>query len=289
MILYTHPPSPHAGRGHGVSRSGRSGRSGHTDIQSLHPHQGAMIRDILQRKLRAPVQQLNMGGEYSLMYMVRRPGMQPRLIKVTTSADGEREAEILRHIMHAPQIRSMCGVLDAKRYVPKLYSAGAIGKNIYFQVMEYIQGGETLTNLLQRAAAGRVPIQILRRVHDHLHRAQQALYGLGVFHGDLHSSNVMIKNGDVYILDYGFATFVPELSKYACHPENVPESVVYAMRRRHHQYGRQMMYDNRAMYAKHIGMLEAAIRRMDRPPGPRSSPVLKSVRRDIRVRPSPFG
>jgi serine/threonine protein kinase len=251
----------------------------------------AAIQETLQRKLRSPVLPMTSStGQYSRIFLVRHRATQ-RLVKVSSIADGEREAAILQYIRDAPSVRTPCGTFNASMYVPKLYSAGKVGQ-AYFIVMEFFVG-QTLESFLKMHTTQRTPrsLMLVRRARRNLHRVMQALLALGVYHGDLHANNIMVTpHGHVIVLDFGFATIVPELKGHVCgpHPSSIPQSVVSQMRKQHFRYGRVMFHDNREMYARHLDKLNNTIRQLTYTP--RASPRRPSRRivREVSKTPSPF-
>lgn len=85
----------------------------------------------------------------------------------------------------------------------RVFDFGVDGE-IYFLVMEYINGGETLENLIQRSRPHglkfNATLSILNQVLDALSYA----HSLGVVHADLKPANVILTSeGNVKLLDFG--------------------------------------------------------------------------------------
>jgi len=260
------------------------------NVQNVKDLNWTRIQETLQRKMRSPVVPMSgQTGQYSRVYLVRHRGSY-RLVKVTTRRDGEREASMLQYIRDAHPVKTPCGVYDASMYVPRLYSAGAVG-DAYFLVIEYFKG-QTLQEFMNGRASRTSPrsVMLMRRVRRNLQRAMRALLAIGVYHGDLHANNIMITpHGHVVILDFGFATRVPELKDHACtDASTIPSSVINQMRKQHYRYGRLMFHNNKEMYSTHLEKIDDAVRRMTGSARGGHPSVRPRITRQVSQTPSPF-
>ncbi len=69
-------------------------------------------------------------------------------------------------------------------------------------VMEYIEGGQRLKELLES-----VPMEKRLELCREVGRQIGKLHKAGIVHGDLTTSNMIFRNGKVYLIDFGLADF----------------------------------------------------------------------------------
>lgn len=215
------------------------------------------IMHMLEQRLQTKLQKLETQGAYGSVFLIR--GSPGKIVKVARRADGEREADILQYIHnHKSQITCDGNVLRATEYVPRIYGHGTLG-TLYFIVMEYIAHANTLQKVLDTSHT--ISTETLVSIRQGIERAIQSLFAANIYHGDLHANNILIRHGRVYIIDMGFATVVPGLSKYACSPATMPSSITQAMRKQHYKYGRFMLHNNLEKFIQHTDTLNAIINR----------------------------
>lgn len=85
--------------------------------------------------------------------------------------------------------------------IARIYSADIIN-NYYYVLMEYCHG-TTLRKYLQTHPSYCERVYILNSVVSTMH----TVYEEGLYHGDLHSKNIMINNKNVKIIDFGTSIF----------------------------------------------------------------------------------
>lgn len=218
------------------------------------------IMQMLERRLHKRLQKLGSQGAYGSVFLIESTG---HIVKVATKEDGRREARLMEYVhRHNPKTTS-CGTLHAARYVPRIYYHGRLDDQLYFIVMENITHARTLHQITQNS--NDISSATLISIRDSLQKAIQSFFAINVYHGDLHANNILIRRGPnrmmhVYIIDLGFATIVPGLSRYACSPRSMPWSITQSMRRQHFTYGRIIMHDNLQSFIRHTDTLNNIIK-----------------------------
>ena len=93
-------------------------------------------------------------------------------------------------------------------YIPKFYMSFIIKSRLKYRSITVMDdaGDKTLTNFLRSSPSQKERLNIYVKVE----RAMCSLWLAGYVHADLHSSNIMIKNGDPKIIDFGFGVELPD-------------------------------------------------------------------------------
>lgn len=90
-----------------------------------------------------------------------------------------------------------------------IYSFGDID-NLYYMVMEFVEGRDLAVMLRENGGASFTPAQILRVIHD-ISGALDYAHAGGVIHRDIKPSNIMVRpDGHAVLTDFGLALSVPE-------------------------------------------------------------------------------
>lgn len=85
--------------------------------------------------------------------------------------------------------------------IAKFYDAGCI-HGLYFARMQYIDG-ISLSDFLLGVPEFLYRYIILKKILNTV----QAVYDMGLYHGDLHSGNILIADNEPYIIDFGTSIF----------------------------------------------------------------------------------
>ena len=192
---------------------------------------------------------------------------EPMLVKVTTIAEGRREAKLMRYVMESKAVAVPClrAKFTAKSHVPQLFLAGRVG-NAYVQCMRVVERAVPWV----RVSAARK-----RALSGQYERAILGLWALGIVHSDAHDNNVLVDaRGRVFVIDFGFATVLPRVLRAKllagmCHPntaldhENIRNYIAAVQMR----FGRSTMHSNVA------GIRRAVHSNAIRRPTPRTSPT----------------
>lgn len=141
------------------------------------------------------------------------------LVKFCSPRDGAHEARIIRRLNTAAPFRKKClpRELVPAAIAPTLYCAGTFGDN-YVIVMEFIRNSRTLAK-----------VPMTQHIAENFEAAVLAMWSAGIVHADLHFNNVMVnREGDVRIIDFGFATRMPEglhrkIMQKICEPDDALE------------------------------------------------------------------
>ncbi len=92
---------------------------------------------------------------------------------------------------------------EKRKYFPNVYDAGSVDDTFYYIIMEYIEG-ETLYNYINSTYnKSYKPKNEVLTILLNLTKALNAMYSLGIIHGDLSVENVMIKPDlNVKLIDF---------------------------------------------------------------------------------------
>ncbi len=129
------------------------------------------------------------------------PWNQEKVLIKKRISKGYRNSE-LDHELRARRTLHEARLLhEAKRYVntPVLYE---VNKKDCTIVMEYIEGVRAKEGLTEE-----ITFQIGRCI-AHLHQG-------GIIHGDITTSNIIVKNGQIYFIDFGLGEFSDEIEAQA--------------------------------------------------------------------------
>ncbi|MFC2028842.1 serine/threonine protein kinase [Chloroflexota bacterium] len=85
--------------------------------------------------------------------------------------------------------------------------------DVYFMVMELIDGGNLKTRLLEYSKDSRFyPVVQVRKILGQVSNALDYAHGKGIIHRDIKPSNVLLnKNGDAYLTDFGIARIMSDI------------------------------------------------------------------------------
>ncbi|XP_057799206.1 mitogen-activated protein kinase kinase 10 [Salvia miltiorrhiza] len=128
---------------------------------------------------------------------------------------GAREAEILRRVDSSEHVVRYVGVFNGGL---KEVEGGVGGGGGLCLVMEYMDAG-SLHDILRRKK--RLPEHIISGVVKSVLKGLQYLHGLGIVHGDVKPSNLLVNTrGQVKLADFGAAAAVRDGAKPRTRPDD---------------------------------------------------------------------
>jgi len=158
-------------------------------------------------------------GKYQLIERMGRGGMADVYKGYQPGLDRYVAVKVLHpHLSEDPDFitrfrREAKSVADLRHpHIVQVFDFDVQGEN-YYMVMEYVEGGKTLKELLQGLAARgeRLPIEQTIDIVAKLADALAYAHGLGMVHRDIKPANVLIPNLDRPVLsDFGIARLLGE-------------------------------------------------------------------------------
>ncbi len=156
-------------------------------------------------------------GKYQLIERMGRGGMADVYKGYQPGLDRYVAVKVLHpHLSEDPDFitrfkREAKSVSELRHpYIIQVFDFDIQGEN-YYMVMEYVEGGQTLKQLLQdRAARGeRLPLEQALDIVSKLADALAYAHGLGMVHRDIKPANVLIPSLDRPVLsDFGIARII---------------------------------------------------------------------------------